>query len=77
MLGCTHFLFFLPQIKYLIPAEIEILDGNVGTAKRLEMLISNSTKESGTVEYLVSGKKVPIMYFDHYIRYFQELQIND
>lgn len=35
VLGCTHFSFFKPVLKTILPKEIRIIDGNAGTINRL------------------------------------------
>lgn len=75
VLGCTHFLFFKPHIQKIIPRHISILDGNEGTVKRLRSLISENTpveQKSSTLFYQ-SKRQVPYIYFDHYLRYLNEI----
>ncbi|MBF0578798.1 glutamate racemase [Erysipelotrichaceae bacterium RD49] len=40
VLGCTHFLFFKDRLKQLANDQVQIIDGNVGTIKRLHSLLA-------------------------------------
>ncbi|NMD38781.1 MAG: glutamate racemase [Christensenellaceae bacterium] len=40
VLGCTHFIFVKNLIREILPENIEILDGNVGTVKELHRRLS-------------------------------------
>lgn len=35
VLGCTHFIFYKPIIRRILPKSISLMDGNVGTVSRL------------------------------------------
>lgn len=71
VLGCTHFIYFRRQIEALLPAGVQVLDGNEGTVKHLLTKIElNSTAEKGSVEYFISGKPDSE---GHYLRYMKFL----
>lgn len=73
VLGCTHFLFFKDDIRKHIPQHIKILDGNLGTVKRLKSLIEIDTKkQKGQLRFMKSGRNCSLLEFDHFIRYYQE-----
>lgn len=40
VLGCTHYPFYRTILRDLLPPHIEIVDGNVGTVKRLAAMMS-------------------------------------
>lgn len=61
VLGCTHFPFYKRHLQKILPAGIEIIDGSVGTSKRLkqvltelELLSSNRERNSPSITYLSS-----------------------
>jgi glutamate racemase len=69
VLGCTHFPFFKNLIASLIPAEIQILDGNLGTVKNMqkkcvELALKPSLK--GSIKYYRSGKRMKKFSFERY-----------
>jgi glutamate racemase len=39
VLGCTHFVFFKEKLKKLLPENVQIVDGNAGTARHLKELM--------------------------------------
>ena len=74
VLGCTHFLFFKPILKSIIPNYISILDGNEGTVKRLISQITlNKLSGKRPVQFYQSKRKIPNLYFDHYLRFLEEI----
>jgi len=75
VLGCTHFLFFKPILKRILPHHISILDGNRGTVNRLVSLISHSDSNmKSSIQLYQSKREIPYIYFDHYFRYLNEIQ---
>ena len=42
VLGCTHFVFFRDLIEEVVGCDIEIVDGNTGTAKQLKKILSEN-----------------------------------
>lgn len=62
VLGCTHFVFFRPYFKELLPPTIDIVDGNNGTARNLrnqlesQGLLQPSTGQ-GTIQLYNSIKE--------------------
>lgn len=44
VLGCTHYLFYSKLLRKILPAHIQIVDGGVGTIKRLSMLLSEQNQ---------------------------------
>ncbi|MDQ8738037.1 glutamate racemase [Paenibacillus sp. LHD-38] len=62
VLGCTHYPFYKDILKELLPSHIEIVDGNVGTVKRLSALLSRygvagGRGGSGDVRFMCSGQE--------------------
>lgn len=62
VLGCTHFIFYRPHIRKLLPPEIDIIDGNAGTVHHLKNLLEEKGlhTEAGKsgVRYYHSGREV-------------------
>lgn len=61
VLGCTHFLFYKDMFKKLLPSNINIIDGNIGTVKNLKRILGemNSLNEgNGNIVYYNSGLKI-------------------
>lgn len=60
VLGCTHFVFFRKHFKLILPQGVDIIDGNLGTIKRLRTLLENRGQgagRKGSIEFYCSGKK--------------------
>lgn len=59
VLGCTHYPFYKDILRSILPAHIEIVDGNVGTVKRLSALVSRfgitGRGGSGQVRFMCTG----------------------
>ena len=59
VLGCTHFSFFKDCFRELLGKDVDIIDGNVGTVKRLISVlgdkIDDCQNDVGSVRYLISG----------------------
>ena len=58
VLGCTHFIYFKNILRNLLPAHIDIIDGNSGTVNNLKRILGNRDElggGSGRVEYYRSG----------------------
>ena len=75
VLGCTHFPFYRDLIARVIPDSIALIDGNRGTVKRLQSVLTpdaetggNTAEPRGTVEfYTRSGKAQDDSYFRNYL----------
>lgn len=74
VLGCTHFIYFRKLIQSIVPQHVQIVDGNVGTVKRLASLIEiQLSNHSQATEYYESSKKADDSRFENYLKYLQEL----
>jgi glutamate racemase len=61
VLGCTHFTFFKDMFREILSPAIDIIDGNLGTAKNLIRILTerNALNEgSGNIVFYNSGFKV-------------------
>jgi glutamate racemase len=59
VLGCTHFPFFRKQFEAVLPPDVQIVDGNVGTINNLMTRLGKGTDSSQSgVRYFISGKEV-------------------
>lgn len=60
VLGCTHFIYFRPHLRRLLPAGTAILDGNAGTLQHFRNRVTGLAQEPpGTrkLEFFHSGVK--------------------
>ncbi len=61
VLGCTHFSYFRDCFRALFGKDTDIIDGNVGTVKRLISVLGDRINDSntgeGNVSYLISGEE--------------------
>lgn len=61
VLGCTHFSYFADSLQELFPKEIDIISGNMGTAKNLKRILTATNRineGSGDIHFLKSGQKI-------------------
>jgi len=59
VLGCTHFPLFYSQFRQVLPHDVQIIDGNLGTVNNLiTRLDGNLSAGPGGVQYFISGKAV-------------------
>ncbi len=66
VMGCTHFIYFIPLFRELLGARIRLVDGNEGTVRRLADLthlpISDesgvSAMEDQEIRWYLSGRRV-------------------
>lgn len=57
VLGCTHFIFYKPVLKEILPASIKIIDGNEGTIRHLMATLNSRgllRKGKGDIEFYSS-----------------------
>lgn len=59
VLGCTHYVFLRPVLQEILPENVQILDGNLGTARQLRRVLEErdllSQIPQGCAEFLTSG----------------------
>lgn len=61
VLGCTHFTYFEKSLRKVFPENVDIISGNIGTAKNLRRILEekNQINEgSGDILFFQSGCKV-------------------
>lgn len=61
VLGCTHFPYFEKSFRKVLPETVDIISGNMGTAKNLKRTLEakNQINEgTGKISFFKSGKKV-------------------
>ncbi len=76
VLGCTHFLFFKAMMEKVIPAEISIIDGNLGTIRNLKSKLGDNLNPGpGSVSYYLSGKKMDPAHFERYLHYLDAMRL--
>lgn len=72
VLGCTHFLFFKKSMQQVLPPDIQIIDGNLGTVKNLKTKLGNNLNDGlGRVSYFLSGKAMDAAPFERYLEYLE------
>jgi len=77
VLGCTHFAYYKNIFRKLFSSHVNIIDGNMGTAKNLKRILNemNSLNEgSGNIIFYNSGFKIQDKAkLDEYSRLFKRL----
>jgi glutamate racemase len=61
VLGCTHFIFFKKHIQSIVGPEVDLIDGNLGTVRRLAAAITERGLQadgSGRITFFESGEPV-------------------
>lgn len=77
VLGCTHFLFFKKFMQQVLPPEIQIIDGNIGTVNNLKnKLAGNLNDGPGSVSYFLSGKAMDAASFERYLEWLAEKEVD-
>lgn len=65
VLGCTHYVFLRPVLSELLPETVEVLDGNLGTARQLRRVLEErgllATEGQGSVTFQTSGDPADIL----------------
>ena len=76
VLGCTHFIYYRPLLKKLLPDHIAIIDGNEGTVNRMlhhiENLAPTNAKIKSKLKYYQSGRKKNKNQLKPYLNYLEE-----
>lgn len=59
VLGCTHYVFLRPLLRLLLPSHVQVMDGNLGTARQLGRVLAGGGLQcetgEGSVRYQTSG----------------------
>ena len=42
VLGCTHYVFLRPLLREILPENVQVLDGNEGTARQLRRVLTEN-----------------------------------
>ena len=77
VLGCTHFPYYKRTFRKIIPKNIKIIDGNLGTVRHLkrqiEALASKRTGK-GMIEFYISGQRADDELFIRYLQQYAEFE---
>ena len=77
VLGCTHFPYYKRTFRKIIPKNIKIIDGNLGTVRHLkrqiEALASRRTGK-GMIEFYISGQRADDELFIRYLQQYAEFE---
>ena len=77
VLGCTHFLYFKPMLKKILPKAVRIIDGHHGTVNHLKTQINPTTSTSKQeIACILSGMDVDSEFLLPYLDYCDQYQIN-
>jgi glutamate racemase len=59
VLGCTHFPLLYKQFRQVLPDDVQIVDGNIGTINNLITRLGKDTSSGpGGIRYFISGREV-------------------
>ncbi len=47
VLGCTHYVFLRPLLREILPENVQVLDGNEGTARQLRRVLTENDLRAG------------------------------
>lgn len=65
VLGCTHYVFTRPLLRELLPAHVQVMDGNLGTARQLARVLCQRGLErsegEGSVVFQTSGDEAGVV----------------
>ncbi len=50
VLGCTHYVFLRPALQRILPSDVPVIDGNLGTARQLKRVLEQKDLLSDSVE---------------------------
>lgn len=77
VLGCTHFIFFKKTMERVLPPEIQIIDGNLGTVKNLKNKLGERLHAGpGAVSYFLSDKPMPPVHFERFLHYLEKQELS-
>lgn len=61
VLGCTHFNYFKDSFRKLLPADVQMIDGSVGTINQLKRVLESRgqlEEKEGSIRYYTSGREL-------------------
>lgn len=61
VLGCTHFPYYRDMFRKLLPPQVDIIDGNIGTINNLKKILEEMAaidEGTGCISFYHSGSKV-------------------
>ena len=65
VLGCTHYVFLRPVLKDILPETVQVLDGNLGTARQLRRVLEGRgllrAEGEGSVSFETSGDPTQVL----------------
>ena len=65
VLGCTHYVFLRPVLSAILPETVQVLDGNLGTARQLRRVLESrdllSDTGEGSVTFETSGDPAAVL----------------
>ena len=65
VLGCTHYVFLRPVLGDILPESVQMLDGNLGTARQLRRVLEsrglNAEAGEGSVSFETSGDPAVVL----------------
>lgn len=64
VLGCTHYVFLRPILKEILPENVSVLDGNLGTARQLRRVLTQRdllAEGRGSVHLETSGNPALVL----------------
>ncbi len=74
VLGCTHFIFYKHIIRSLIPASVQILDGNSGTVRHLkDSIVDSNFSKNNRRSFYVSGRKCNFELLKPYFEFLETI----
>ncbi len=78
VLGCTHFVYFRKAIRSASASHIKLIDGNLGTVRRmLHLLPENKKQKKLKISYYRSMKKAKEKTFEPYASYYNSNLTDD
>lgn len=61
VLGCTHFNYFKDTFAKILPSDIQMIDGSIGTVNQLKRVLEHKKQleeQEGKVRYFASGREL-------------------
>lgn len=61
VLGCTHFNYFKDSFRKLLPSDVQMIDGSIGTINQLKRVLESRgqlEENEGSIRYYTSGREL-------------------